>query len=266
MKNRFRLIQRGRRGGTFYCVDSQTGRRESLGTKCSHEAAQIVLLKNQAVRQPALNLQMAKVLLAASDEDLGKRTWQEAIDALVQGKRDSTKARWLRSVKHPAFDHIRRRLIIETHAEHFLTVLKAGTVSTNLHLRQLQNFTLDLSWLPRPIIPRRQWPAVRFRERRAITRSEHEKIVAADPNSERRAFYEVAWHLGASQTDIALLTAQNIDWQGRAVTFERLKTGQPCVVRFGDEFAAVLETLPKEGPLFPTFSKLKEGQDRKSVV
>jgi hypothetical protein len=38
MKNRFRLIQRGRRGGTFYSVDSQTGRRESLGTKNSDEA------------------------------------------------------------------------------------------------------------------------------------------------------------------------------------------------------------------------------------
>ena len=111
------------------------------------------------------------------------------------------------SFNHPAFNHIRTRLIIETHAEHFLTVLKAGTISTNLHLRQIQNFALDLDWLPRPIIPRRQWPKVRFRDRRAITRSEHEKIVAADPNAERRVFYEVAWHLGASQTDIALLAS-----------------------------------------------------------
>jgi integrase len=259
MKNRFRLIQRGLRGGMFYCVDSQTGRRESLATKDPDEAAQVVLVKNQAVRQPALNLQMAKAFLAASDDDLGKRTWQQAIDALVDAKHDSTKARWLRSVKHPAFDPLRKRLIIETHAENFLAVLKAGTISTNLHLRQLQNFALDLNWLPRPIIPRRQWPKVQFRDRRAITRNEHEKIVAADPNAERRVFYEVAWHLGASQTDIALLTAENIDWRAKIITFERLKTGQPCVVHFGNDFAAVLEKLPKQGPLFPTFSKLKEG-------
>lgn len=259
MKNRFRLIQRGLRGGMFYCVDSETGRRETLGTKDPDEAAQIVLVKNQAVRQPALNLQMAKAFLAASDDDLGKRTWQQTIDALVDAKHDSTKARWQRSVKHPAFDHIRDRLIIETHAEDFLAVLKAGTISTNMHLRQLQNFALDLNWLPRSIIPGRQWPTVRFHERRAITRGEHEKIVAADPNAERRLFYEVAWHLGASQTDIALLTAENIDWQARLISFERLKTRQPCVVHFGDDFAAVLKKLPNQGQLFPTFSKLKEG-------
>jgi integrase len=259
MKNRFRLIQRGLRGGTFYCVDSETGRRQSLATKDETEATQLVLAKNQAVRQPALNLQMAKAFLAASDDDLGKRTWQEAIDALVDTKQNSTKARWLRSIKHPAFDCIRKRLIIETHAEDFLSVLKAGTISTNLHLRQIQNFVVDLAWLSRPVIPRRQWPAVHFRERRAITRSEHEKIVAADPNAERRLFYEVAWHLGASQTDIALLTGENIDWQARIISFERLKTGQPCVVYFGDDFAALLERLPKQGLLFPTFAKLKEG-------
>ena len=259
MKNRFRLIQRGLRGGTFYCVDGQTGRRESLGTKDSDEAAQLVLARNLAARQPALNLQMAKAFLSASDDALAKRTWQQAIDTLVEAKHNSTKARWQRSVKHAAFDQIRERPIIETHAEHFLAVLRAGTISTNLHLRQLQNFVLDLDWLPRPIIPRRQWPRVRFRERRAITRSEHERVVAADPNAERRLFYEVAWHLGASQTDIALLTADNIDWQARLITFERLKTGQPCVLHFGDEFAAVLEKLPAQGSLFPTFSKLKEG-------
>jgi hypothetical protein len=89
MKNRFRLMQRGRRGGTFYCVDSHTGKRESLGTKDANEAAQLLLVKNQAVRQPALNLQMAKAFLAASDDDLGKRTWQQAINSLVDTKHNS---------------------------------------------------------------------------------------------------------------------------------------------------------------------------------
>jgi integrase len=259
MKNRFRLIQRGLRGGRFYCVDSQTGRRESLGTKDPDEAAQLVLAKNQSVRQPALSLQMAKAFLSATDDALAKRTWQQAIDSLVESKHNSTKARWERSVKHAAFDHIRQRPIIETHAEHFLAVLKAGTISTNMHLRQLQNYALDLNWLPRLIIPRRQWPKARFHDRRAITRAEHEKIVAADCNAERKIFYEVAWHLGASQTDIALLAADNIDRQAKVITFQRLKTRQPCIVRFGDGLAAVLDQLPKQGLLFPTFSKLKEG-------
>jgi integrase len=240
-------------------VDSASGRRESLNTKDADEAAQLVLAKNQSVRQPALSLQMAKAFLSATDDALAKRTWQQAIDTLVEAKHNSTKARWLRSIKHPAFDSLRDRPIIETHAEHFLAVLKAGSLSTNMHLRQIQNFVLDLNWLPRPIIPRRQWPRVRFHDRRAITRAEHEKIVAVDPNAERRLFYEVAWHLGASQTDIALLTAENIDRQAKIIAFERLKTRQPCRVHFGDALAAVLDQLPKAGRLFPTFSKLKEG-------
>ena len=41
-------------------------------------------------------------------------------------------------------------------------------------------------------------------------------------NAERRLFYEVAWHLGASQTDIALLTAENIDWQDEIAVYERI--------------------------------------------
>jgi hypothetical protein len=66
MKNRFRRIQRGLRGGTFYGIDSQTSRRESLATKDSDEAAQLVLATNQSVRQPALSLQMAKAFLPAN--------------------------------------------------------------------------------------------------------------------------------------------------------------------------------------------------------
>jgi hypothetical protein len=32
MKTRFRLIRRGLRGGAFYCVDRQTGKRASAWT------------------------------------------------------------------------------------------------------------------------------------------------------------------------------------------------------------------------------------------
>src|SRR6266850_2818182 len=42
-------------------------------------------------------------------------------------------------------------------AEHFLAVLKKGTVSTNAFLRKTHNFALDLNWLPTVVIPRRQW-------------------------------------------------------------------------------------------------------------
>lgn len=68
MKKRYQLIRRGERGHQFYCVDSETGRRFSLKTKDRDVAEQIVLAKNQSLRQPSLNLQIAKAYLAGTDK------------------------------------------------------------------------------------------------------------------------------------------------------------------------------------------------------
>lgn len=79
MKNRFRLINRGERAGQFYCVDAETSRRFSLKTKDRDAAQQIVDAKNQALRQPALNRQIAKAYLARSDAGMSTRTWQSVV-------------------------------------------------------------------------------------------------------------------------------------------------------------------------------------------
>jgi hypothetical protein len=68
MKTRYRITRRGSRGDTLYCVDSQTGKRTSLHTADEDAAQEIVDAKNQAERQPALNLQIAKVYMAMSPE------------------------------------------------------------------------------------------------------------------------------------------------------------------------------------------------------
>ena len=73
MKIRFRLIHRGERGSTFYCVDAQTGRRSSLKTKDRDTAEQIVLARNQSLRLPTLNLQIAKAYLAGTDSGVATR-------------------------------------------------------------------------------------------------------------------------------------------------------------------------------------------------
>ena len=59
MKTRYRLTSRGKRGGMFYCVDKVTGKRTSLQTTDQDEAQQIVEAKNNSLRQPVLNLQIA---------------------------------------------------------------------------------------------------------------------------------------------------------------------------------------------------------------
>ena len=74
-----------------------------------------------------------------------------------------------------------------------------------------------MSWLPWPILAKRAWPQVRFKEKRAITQEEHQAIVARETNPERRAFYELCWHLGGAQSDIAELNAEDIDWEDHVV-------------------------------------------------
>jgi len=205
-------MTRGSRGKQFYCVDTETGQRSSLSTRDRDAANQIVLAKNQALRQPSLNLQIAKAYLSGSDSGVATRTWQEALETLVQSKADSTKVRWVWATKEQALDSIRTRPIIETQAIHLLAVLRAGSISTNVHLRKLHNDCLDMGWLPWPFLPKRQWPAIKFKEKRAITLEEHLQIVAREPNSELRSFYQLLWETGGSQSDVATLTAEGIDW------------------------------------------------------
>src|SRR5574341_698808 len=103
MKKRYRLIRRSDRGGKFYVVDTLTGKRESLSTFSADEAEQIVMAKNQARRQPMINLQIAKAYLAASDTEITKRTWQQAFEAIIQLKHGPTKQRWERAAKEKPF-------------------------------------------------------------------------------------------------------------------------------------------------------------------
>ena len=116
---------------------------------------------------------------------------------------------------------------------------------------------MDMNWLPWPVIPKKQWPPVRFGHKRAITLDEHQKIIARETNPERKGFYQLAWHLGASQTDIALLEAKNIDWEKRVVSYARKKTGELAFVHFGDDVAEVLRGLPQVGPLFPYLRRVR---------
>ena len=259
MKQRYRLIRRGERGAKFYCVDTLTGKRASLATTNKDEATQIALAKNQALRQPALNLQIAKAYLAGSDSGVATRTWQQAMEALVAAKQGANQLRWQGAIKDRAFGPIRGLIIVETRAEQLLAALTAGTVSTNVFLRKLHNFCQDMNWLPWPIIPKRQWPAVVYGAKRAITWAEHQAILEREQNPERKAFYQMAWHLGTSQSDLAALRAEDIDWDHRVIGYARKKTGSIAQIHFGQEVTDILATLLKEGWLFPYLHRVRPG-------
>src|SRR5208283_5024241 len=186
------------------------------------------------------------------------RTWQTAMDELVKLKQGKNQHRWLTAIKDSTFDSLRQLAILETRAEHFLQVLKQGSVSTNNYLRRFHNFAVDMGWLPWPVMPKRQWPAIHYKEKRAVTREEHELILSRERNPEMHAFLWCCWHIGGSQSDVAHLKAEDIDWRIQVVSFFRAKTGTAQIIHFGNALAEVLRDLPGQGLLFPRLAGMDE--------
>jgi hypothetical protein len=163
-------------------------------------------------------------------------------------RRESTRDRYDQAFREPILARFAARRLLDTHAEDILQLIKDGTVSTNMYSRRLHSFALTLGWLPWPILDPRQWPSRKYKQKRGVTWEEHRLLVDTEKNAERKAFLELAWHVGAAQIDLMLLTVENIDWNA--------KTGKPCVLRFGEEVAGILRRLPASGPLFPKYSTL----------
>jgi hypothetical protein len=93
---------------------------------------QIVAAKNQAQRQPLLNLQIAKAYLAETDSGVATRTWHHALEALTNGKQGANRERWLRVAKEKALVVPFPKVIIETQGELLLKVLQAGLFQQTL--------------------------------------------------------------------------------------------------------------------------------------
>jgi integrase len=257
MKNRYSLFRR--ENGIYYSLDRIAKKRNSLNTPDPVEAKRLLNALNEACQQPAVNLQIAQVYLQHSDPDFAKRSWQHVMDEMGRTKAGSTKKRWDVAMKDKAFDQIRFLVLIKTQAEHLLDSIHRGTVSTNVFLRRIHNFALDMSWLPRAIIPKRQWPAVRFKDKRAITFDEHLAIVSREKNPERQKFYELCWHLGGSQGDLASLKGEDVDWENRTVSFTRKKTGVPVILHLGEDALNLFRDLTSEGFLFPYLAGVRAG-------
>jgi integrase len=97
-----------------------------------------------------------------------------------------------------------------------------------------------MNWLPSPIVAKRLSPKIVHTEKRGITQEKHERIIARKTNPERRDYYELQWYTGGSQTDVAHLHAEDINWKDRTIFYRRKKTGTDAMPRFGDKTAAVL--------------------------
>jgi integrase len=117
-----------------------------------------------------------------------------------------------------------------------------------------------MHWLPWPILPKLHWPPLVYKQKRAVTVAEHEQIVAREKNPELRGFYQMLWHTGGAQTDVASFKAEDVDLEEGTITYRRRKTQSQVHLTLGDEARKVVETLPKSGLLFPRLAGLKPSE------
>jgi len=181
MKTKYTLF---RRGEVFYIQDTATGKQTSLRTKDETEARSLLNAKNEAQRQPVLNLHLARAYLTASDPAFVERSWQTVMEQLQSRGQDSSRERYASVFKSAAFDGLRNKRLLETTADDFLAVFKDGKVSIVYFLKRLHNFALSLGWIALPIVAPYLWPKYEPKDRRGITRDEHESILAKEKNAE----------------------------------------------------------------------------------
>ena len=147
MKSQFILFKRS---GVFYCEDTVTGKQASLRTKVKSEAVVLLNAKNESVRQPNLNLQLARAYLSASDPESTQRRWQDVMNEMESHGKPSTKLRCACAMRSKAFDSIRVVPLIQTKAEQFRAILEDCNVSVGHYLKRLHNLAYGLGWLPSP--------------------------------------------------------------------------------------------------------------------
>jgi integrase len=257
--DRYRIFRRSK---TWYLENAATGEQKSLRTRDKREALRVLSALHEAQENPSINLQIARAYLNVADEAYTTRKWADVFRHVIEDYKVGSECsrRWLIEEKSKSYDIIRHKVVAETTPEDFKAVLKAGTVSTNVYLRRLQNYALGMNWLIMPVLPKKLFPKPEYKDKRAITYFEHERILAREENPERHAYYELIWHTGGSQGDIAKLHAEDIDKANRVISFERQKVSwrkqAPPSLKYGPAAERLFSELPEAGPLFPNLSQV----------
>jgi integrase len=248
MKPVYHLFKRGK---YFYSEDSRNKQQKSLHTADRSEAERILIAKNEAANNSQFSQAIGMAYLTAIDPEMSTRTWTDVMAFVQKRGKQTTQDRCRRALNRSAFDSIRHKTIVQTSSSDFLKVLADKKQSTNHYLKILHSAALGLGWIIKPILAPKCWPKIIPKPKRAITWSEHLKIIELENSPERRLYYEILWETGASQSDAARLSDENIDWTNRTIVFCRQKTGQQAIITIGFSLEKILKQLPGCGPLFP---------------
>lgn len=265
MRRRYRLIQRQNK--VYYFHDNLTGKRISTETTNHQKAKDLLFAKNQAAEQPSMNLAMARTFLSHSSPQMVERTWKEVMQSkereYERHAESSTVKRWRKMCRSEPFAVIQSVRLIETASEHFQAVLdhrKAGT-STNVWLRILHNYALDMGWLLAPVLPRKAWPKVKYKEKRGISACEHHRILeAVEGDLEWVCYLKMLWETGGAQSDIVQLSHERLDWEEELLLYRRAKTQNRgyefAKMRLGDNLKEILQQVPSQGLFFPNLAAM----------
>lgn len=201
---------------------------------------------------------MAQTYLEKVDANSIRRTWGDVIASKCSLVKGGTRERWERIKTSKGFKSIVDLVVVETKADHFLKILNGCDISTLVFLQRLHKFALDMGYLLAPVLTKNLWPQIEYGEKRGITWEEHQKIVGRERNEEYKAFYQLLWHLGWSQSDVATALASDINWKDRTIVKDRIKTGVAGGQVIGEELERLLKSLPQSGPLLPRLSQMHE--------
>jgi hypothetical protein len=113
MRQKYRMYLRG---AVYWIQDNVTGKQESLGTKDRSETRRLFNARNEAHRQPIINMQIARAYLLVGVPEVAKRTWQFVMEEIVKLRHDETRRRWLVAIKDKALDGLRILPLMETRA------------------------------------------------------------------------------------------------------------------------------------------------------
>jgi integrase len=251
MKTKYTLF---RRGAVYYSQDSTTGKQTSLRTKDETEARSLLNARNEAQRQPVLNLHLARAYLTASDPAFVERDWQTVMAQLQARGKESSRERFATAFKSPALDGLRHKKLLETTADDFFAVFKDAKPSTICFLKRLHHLALSAGWIALPIVAPNLWPKYKPKDRRGITLDEHQTLLAREKNAEWKLFLELLWETGAAQADAASFNAEDVDWPTRTISYFRKKTGTLAQFTISQKLETVLSHLPTTGVLFPNLS------------
>ena len=198
------------------------------------------------------------------------RTWADVFEAFCGRGRESSQDRSRRVAASPAFDAIRDKPLIETTADDF--DLAEGQRPGGEQLPALLSQPRSRS---RMVVGtcdgKKAWPPLQLRQvkRRGITQDEFSLIIKAERNVERRHYYALLWETGSAQMDAAILTAENIDWEGTTLIYQRQKLREERTLHCLES----AQSLPRSSkhslnldPCFPPLGKLEAKSVRLSFA